>query len=121
MLLLLTIAVLCWLLSARAIWRAIENHWMDELLISERTYQRNRANERRKRVERTLKRVRTQAEQVQRNMIIRHGQVLEELEKAHRDLDELEHRYQVLAADVADLLPAHEERQILSLFNPPKE
>jgi hypothetical protein len=75
------------------------------------------ANARRKRFERALRRERTRAKLVERNMIIRHGQVLGELEKAHEELDQLEERYKQLAAQAVEGLLAHEEKQIMSLYH----
>ncbi len=79
------------------------------------------ANARRKRVEKALRRERYMRQLERRNMALRHGKVLGELEKAHEELDEAEQRYRHLAAQLVDCLPAHEEKQILSLFQPPKE
>ncbi len=75
-----------------------------------------KANARRKRFERALRRERVKHELVQRNMIVRHGQVLAELEQAHEELDLAEQRYRELAARTAECLLEHEEQQILSLF-----
>jgi len=89
----------------------------DQLVIEDVHYQRNQANARRKRFEKALKRERARAKLIERNMAIRHGQVLGELEKVHEELDQLEERYKALAAQAVEGLLAHEEKQIMSLYH----
>jgi hypothetical protein len=118
------LSIVLFVLLALAVWTiigALKTTWNYELTIADLTWQRNRANERRKRVERSLRRQHRKSETVVRNMAIRHGQVLGELEKAHEDLDKAEERYKTLAAQTVEGLLAHEEKQIMSLFHNIKE